>query len=506
MGVVAVGISLGGAFSTIAACFLCAGSCSLFCFCLRLSSRRTVMWCAPSPPTAARWNARRRACNTGSARRWNRGFSEIHLRDQAGDIIASGGVDERNSALLTMPVPADLPDGAYIVELRPAFASDGHVIAESRVFFVGEAVGGISGTATDDRAIPLEALWRAALNLANFLFFGSASLFALVLLPAWGNARYKEKLPPRVMRRLRSLVVGALLLAIAANIVSLVQQSMVFFNAGAAQVLAQNLWQVVLIGSRFGDVWTFRMVLLVFSAALLFAAALLPRALPRAGGWHLARIALAGRAFHRLEHGHQPRGRFAAAALAGHRCRLAACAGGGFLAGRFADLDADLADHAAAAGRRSATNCAAGCLESILASGHPAGFACAGQWRLQRAQLPDCAQRPGHQLWANAGHQAAAGRAGLAAGRLAQTIAASGHPGGESAPAAAGIVFSAGCARGGGLAERDSPARTSHATSRCGSAASHAASRRLPGHGCDFAGRTGRQHDRYRHPTRRPAS
>ena len=200
-------------------------------------------------------------------------FSEIHLRDQAGGIIASGGVDDRNAALLTMPVPADLPDGAYIVELRPAFASDGHVIAESRVFFVGEAIGGISGTAADDRAIPLEALWRAALNLANFLFFGAASLFTLALLPAWGNARHTERLPPRVMRRLRGIVVGALLLAIAANIVSLLQQSMVFFNADAGQVLAQNLWQVVLIGSRFGDVWTFRMVLLIFSAALLFAAA-----------------------------------------------------------------------------------------------------------------------------------------------------------------------------------------------------------------------------------------
>ncbi len=207
-------------------------------------------------------------------------FSEIHLRDQAGDIIASGGVDEGNAALLTMPVPADLPDGAYIVELRPAFASDGHVIAESRVFFVGEAVGGISGTAADDRAIPLEALWRAALNLANFLFFGAASLFALVLLPAWSNPRHSQRLPERVMRRLRRLVVGALLLAIAANCLALLQQSMVFFNTSAAQVLAQNLWQVVLIGSRFGDVWILRMVLLVFSAALFFAAAYYRELLP----------------------------------------------------------------------------------------------------------------------------------------------------------------------------------------------------------------------------------
>ena len=95
-------------------------------------------------------------------------FSEIKLRNQAGDVIASGAVDGRNHALLALRVPGGLADGAYIVELRPAFASDGHVIAESRVFFVGEAAGGLVGSAAEDRAIPLEALWRAGLNLANF--------------------------------------------------------------------------------------------------------------------------------------------------------------------------------------------------------------------------------------------------------------------------------------------------------------------------------------------------
>ena len=214
-------------------------------------------------------------------------FSEIHLRDQSGKILASGGVDQRNDALLTLPAPPNLPDGAYIVELRPAFASDGHVIAESRVFFVGEAVDGISGSAADQRAIPLEALWRAALNLANFLFFGATSLYALVLLPAWGNRRYAEGLPARVMRRLRAIVIAALLLAGMASLLALLQQSMVFFNASAEQVIAQNLWQVALIGSRFGDVWTFRVVLLLFGAALLFAASYFRDLFPQltAGFW-----------------------------------------------------------------------------------------------------------------------------------------------------------------------------------------------------------------------------
>ena len=200
-------------------------------------------------------------------------FSEIKLRDQSGDVIAIGAVDEMNHALLALRVPAGLGDGAYIVELRPAFASDGHVIAESRVFFVGEAVGGVAGSAADDRAIPLEVLWRAGLNLANFLFFGTSLLYSAVLLPAWGRSHNPQApLPWRVMRRLRGCLVAALLLAVLANLLGLLQQSMVFFNTDAAQVIQQNLWGVVLIGSRFGDIWLFRMVLLIFCGVLLFVA------------------------------------------------------------------------------------------------------------------------------------------------------------------------------------------------------------------------------------------
>ena len=214
-------------------------------------------------------------------------FSEINLRDQSGAIIASGAVDAKNHALLSLRVPAGLRDGAYIVELRPAFASDGHVIAESRVFFVGEEVGGVAGTRADDRAIPLEALWRAALNLANFLFFGSSLLYAVVLLPAWGSARRGGSLPERVMRQLRACLIGAVILAVLASLIALLQQSMVFFDADALQVIEQNLWGVVLIGSRFGDVWVSRMALLIFSAALIFVSEYYRALMPQlsAGIW-----------------------------------------------------------------------------------------------------------------------------------------------------------------------------------------------------------------------------
>lgn len=209
-------------------------------------------------------------------------FSEIHLRDQTGEIIASGGVDQDSLSLLSLRVPSDLPDGAYIVELRPAFASDGHVIAESRVFFVGEEVGGVSGKAADDRAIPFEVFWRYLLGIANTLFFGGSFAYATILLPAWGSTGSPSGgLPPRVMRRLRNCFVLAVAIAISANLLALIQQSMVFFNADASQVVEGGLWQVVQIGSRFGDIWTLRMVLLLFTVILIFAAEYIRETVPQ---------------------------------------------------------------------------------------------------------------------------------------------------------------------------------------------------------------------------------
>ena len=209
-------------------------------------------------------------------------FSEIKLRDRAGKIIASGGVDQRNQALLALRVPPGLGDGAYVVELRPAFASDGHVIAESRVFFVGESADDVTGVTSEALAIPLEALWRALLNLANFLLFGASLLYTSTLLPAWGRpGSAGVQLPGRVMRRLRNCLAMALALALLANMIALLQQSMAFFNTDATQVIAQNLWQITLIGSRFGDIWTLRLVLLIFCAALLFAAEVFRALMPQ---------------------------------------------------------------------------------------------------------------------------------------------------------------------------------------------------------------------------------
>jgi copper transport protein len=196
-------------------------------------------------------------------------FSSITVRDQNGNVIAIGGTAEGDNSLLTVRLPTELPDGAYVAELRIAFASDGHVTIESRVFFMGEVVGGISGTESNAQANTLEVTWRVLVLSSSLLLFGAFTLYTGVLIPAWGNPTYRAGLlPPRLIRVLNGIVIVALIVAFAGNILAIIQQAMVFFNADLGQVISQGMWNIVRIGTRFGDVWNIRMLLLALVALL----------------------------------------------------------------------------------------------------------------------------------------------------------------------------------------------------------------------------------------------
>jgi len=200
-------------------------------------------------------------------------FSTITVRDTSGMVVAEGGVSENDNKLITARLPSDLPDGAYIVDLRLAFASDGHVIFESRTFFVGETVAGIGGVTSSDQAVPLEIVWRALMLTSTMILMGVFWLYALVLVPAWGSEAHRAGgLPPRVMNRLYLLAFASLALALVANVIALIQQTMVLFGVDAGRAVSEGLWSVVRIGTRFGDTWNARMLLLVLIAGLLGAA------------------------------------------------------------------------------------------------------------------------------------------------------------------------------------------------------------------------------------------
>ncbi len=200
-------------------------------------------------------------------------FSRITVRGPGGVVVAQAESDPQTPSVLAVRLPPELPDGTYLVELRLAFASDGHVIVESRSFSVGapSGAGGVGAAAGID---PLEAVWRGGLLAGLMLSFGAAVTYNGVLLPAWGSRAHRAGgLPPRVMRRLTVLMWLGLAVALAAQVLALLQQTSAFFGADLAMVLSERLWEVVRASTRFGEVWTVRLLVLAAVGGVLGLAA-----------------------------------------------------------------------------------------------------------------------------------------------------------------------------------------------------------------------------------------
>jgi len=200
-------------------------------------------------------------------------FSTLTLTNDKGEDIPlqDSGVVSNNPAQLAGRIPTALPDGAYVVTMRIAFASDGHVITERMIFWVGQRTGTLSAaganTASTQDAIPLEVVWRILTLIPLMVLFGVFVLYAGVLLPAWGNQRYTAGgLAPRVLGRLTLLVGIMIAVALVGCVLALFQQSMSLFAADIGTILRNGSWAVALNGTQFGDTLKLRFMLLVLLA------------------------------------------------------------------------------------------------------------------------------------------------------------------------------------------------------------------------------------------------
>ncbi|MDQ2651555.1 MAG: copper resistance protein CopC, partial [Chloroflexota bacterium] len=193
-------------------------------------------------------------------------FTRADLLDAAGQPLPGGTsqVAPDNDHLLILTLPPDLPDGGYTVAWRNLSAADGHTLQGYFGFAIG--AGGAPGAAAPELSAAPDApreLSRGLALIGLALLLAIAPLTLGVLVPA---VREAPDLADGLTQRLRTYAVVAIALALLGSVLALLAQS-----AAVAPDLAQPqaAW-ATLTGTRYGEVWTWRLLaLLVVSAAVV---------------------------------------------------------------------------------------------------------------------------------------------------------------------------------------------------------------------------------------------
>jgi copper transport protein len=120
----------------------------------------------------------------------------ITMRDRAGTAVATepAAVAPEDPTTVVLPVPADLPDGSYLVSFR-VVSADSHPLAGAIVFGVGVPAGPLDGldVATTDPALAAVfagARWTGYAGLA--LLAGGLGMLVLCWPGGWVNRRARR--------------------------------------------------------------------------------------------------------------------------------------------------------------------------------------------------------------------------------------------------------------------------------------------------------------------------
>jgi copper transport protein len=200
-------------------------------------------------------------------------YSRAQLYDQTGAEVpgarSSIGAD---TSTMTVQIPPGLKNGTYALLWRSLSAADGHTAQGYIPFTVG--------TQADVRAIAppvaqttagllpdwtyVVSRWLALLGLAAVVAVWPVWVFVVrpAISPTW-------QLGPKTTRRVRAYALGAIVFALAADLIALLVQALTISGPAA-------IWRGVLttVGeTRYGTWWLVRVgVLLIFAATLLGAA------------------------------------------------------------------------------------------------------------------------------------------------------------------------------------------------------------------------------------------
>ena len=207
-----------------------------------------------------------------------RSYSRAELYDQTGNPIP--GATSRAGAddfTMVIAVPPDLPKATYSVLWRSLSTADGHTAEGYVVFTVGTpaeirpvtppAIGSTGGPPSWLRTL---SRWLPLLGLAGAVAVWPVWLLVLrpAISPAWQAG-------PGLTRRVRTVAVGSIALAIAGSVLALLVQAATE-DTGSGGYLDQVLR--TLNDTRYGRLWQLRVGLfLIYSGALLASAWWWPR-------------------------------------------------------------------------------------------------------------------------------------------------------------------------------------------------------------------------------------
>ena len=213
-------------------------------------------------------------------------FTRADLLDSAGQPIPGGTsqVAPDDDHLLILTLPPDLPDGGYTVAWRNLSAADGHTLQGYFGFAVGAGSTASAGvpelTAVSDS--PRE-LSRGLALIGLALLLAIAPLTLGVLVPA---VRAVPDLADGLTQRLRRYAIVALVLALLGSLLAVLAQAVA---VAPDLALPQAAW-ATLTGTRYGEVWLWRMLGLLIVAVAVVAGLWGPERASHAALWVAALV------------------------------------------------------------------------------------------------------------------------------------------------------------------------------------------------------------------------
>lgn len=210
-------------------------------------------------------------------------FSEIQVLDSQGRRVDQGNSVVDSTAPTTMSVLLPpLPNGTYTVAWKNVSTIDGHRVVGSFVFSVGEPLSGTpsTGQAPEQPLLqsPVEPVLRWLVLLSGLAIVGGLSFELLVIRPALSGrnaGRDLGELRERLASRTLKLLWAAIIIFLLASLGQLVVQTAVVFDAPLQEALGRPIKDVI-TGTEWGNLWLWRVGLLLGIAVVLSLGPLSP--------------------------------------------------------------------------------------------------------------------------------------------------------------------------------------------------------------------------------------